>query len=259
MSKPLTSRFLNETSAKRFGKKLKLESFSDEQLYDVRNRLRTRVHRTETTESYDSVNHSDDYHQNRLFLDIVNAEITERENKSKMNRIRTESRKSRRRIIETAEQEAELIMAAKDMVDKLSGWMEHTGEMQSETILSLGDAIRMEKGSRESQEFINVVRPALEHLMSSMEQARQKLINGVEMLTGSAPDMGEPDDAGMEDPELDTDSGESEPSGGMGDVYNDDFDASPAAKGGASPVGREKRESTNYSRRLNRLLSEKKR
>ena len=38
-------------------------------------------------------------------------------------------------------------MAAKDMVDKVTGWMEDTASMQTETILELGDAIRDEEGA----------------------------------------------------------------------------------------------------------------
>lgn len=242
MSKPLTSKFLNETSAKRFGKKLKLEKFNMEQLYDARNRLRTKLHTVETTESYNSVNKGESYHQNKMFLDIVNAEILERESKkSSEPKTRWKNKKSRvneNSLFETAEQEAELIMAAKDMVDKLSGWMEHTSEMQSETMLSLGDAIRVEKGSRESQEFIQVVRPALEQMYSVMEETRQKLISGVEMLTGERqPDIGQDDmDMSMDDEQMGSDMG-------------DDFSSSEAAKGGNSNSGREKRESVDYGLR----------
>ena len=33
-------------------------------------------------------------------------------------------------------------MVPKDMVDRLTGWMEDTAEMQSESMLELADAIR---------------------------------------------------------------------------------------------------------------------
>ena len=49
--------------------------------------------------------------------------------------------KEKKKVKEGAEEEAQLVMAAKDMVDKVTGWMEDTASMQSETILELGDAI----------------------------------------------------------------------------------------------------------------------
>ena len=45
------------------------------------------------------------------------------------------------------------------MVDKVTGWMEDTASMQTETILELGDAIRDEEGAEKSESFINAVKP----------------------------------------------------------------------------------------------------
>ena len=41
---------------------------------------------------------------------------------------------------EGAEDNAELVMASKDMVDRVTGWMEDTAEMQTESTLELADA-----------------------------------------------------------------------------------------------------------------------
>ncbi len=54
-------------------------------------------------------------------------------------------------VNEGAEDAAELVMAAKDMVDRLTGWMEDTAEMQTESMLELADAIRDEMGSEQSE------------------------------------------------------------------------------------------------------------
>ena len=67
------------------------------------------------------------------------------------------------KLIEGEEDKATLVMAAKDMVDRLTGWMEDTAEMQTESMLELGDKIRDELGSEKSEEFINTVKPALEN------------------------------------------------------------------------------------------------
>ena len=78
-SKPITAKSLNESLAKKFGKKIALEKFTLEQLQDVRNRLRTTLSQVETNESFQAVQ-SEAYQKNKLFLDVLNAEITEREN-----------------------------------------------------------------------------------------------------------------------------------------------------------------------------------
>jgi len=79
LSKPVTSKQLNESLAKKFGYKLNLEQFTDVQLEDVRNKLRTKISQFEVSESYDGMNASPEYQKIRLMLDCINTEIMERE------------------------------------------------------------------------------------------------------------------------------------------------------------------------------------
>jgi hypothetical protein len=76
---PITAKALNESLAKKFGYKINLEQFSDVQLEDARNKLRTRISQFEVNESFDSVLGSTEYQKTRMFLDVVNQEILERE------------------------------------------------------------------------------------------------------------------------------------------------------------------------------------
>ena len=144
-------------------------------------------------------------------------------------------------VREGAEDQAELVMAAKDMVDRLTGWMEDTAEMQTESMLELADAIRDEMGQEASDSFTNAVKPALEQLYAAMETTRQALTGGVGQLTGEAqpaPDMGA-------EPEMDTDM---EPTvDGEADLDAElSTDAAAPAAGGEEEAGREKRESRDY-------------
>ena len=66
-------------------------------------------------------------------------------------------------------------MASKDMVDRLTGWMEDTAEMQTESMLELADAIRDELGSEKSEAFTSAVKPALEAMYDAMETTRAAL------------------------------------------------------------------------------------
>ena len=293
--KPVTAKTLNESLAKRFGSRIKLENFTLEQLQDARNKVRTKLSQIEVSESFDAVIESDDYQKSKLFLDVLNAEISERgdieeealEEKAKPDYIdldgdgdkkepmkkaakdkkskgikamvdagnkKADAEAKESVVREGAEDNAEIIMAAKDMVDRVTNWMEDTAEMQTESMLELADAIRDEMGVDQSAQFVQGVKPALEGLYTAMEAARESLSNGVGLLTGEgapAPAMGAEempaDDMGME-PTVDMDAAEPMPAEGDVDL---------AAAGGEEPAGRETRESVD-PRKLAQKLSKKK-
>ena len=174
-------------------------------------------------------------------------------NKTEPMKKAAKDKEEKKKVKEGAEEEAQLVMAAKDMVDKVTGWMEDTASMQSETILELGDAIRDEEGSEKSESFINAVKPALESLYTSLEATREALTGGVAVLTGeNAPDtMGADAEEPAMEPTTDADAD-------MPD-QSDDFAASEPASGGEEPADREKREHIiRLSRRLAETLSKKK-
>lgn len=141
-----------------------------------------------------------------------------------------------RTLNEGEEEKAALIMSSRDMVDKITGWLEDVGSMKTETMLDLVDSIRDELGNEISQQFTDTVKPALEELYLSLEQHRTTLAQAVSILTGE------------EGPQ------------GIG--------APPGTKLGASklvapelpeippePESRLKRESIEYSRKLGTMLS----
>jgi len=239
----ITAKKLNESLAQRFGAKIDIDSFTTEQLMDARNKLRTRVFNVETTESFDAVQNKD-YAKNKMFLDVLNAAISERDDS-----IVDAIDEAVRRVNEGAEDSAELVMAAKDMVDRVTGWMEDTAEMQTESMLELADAIRDEMGSEKSEAFTASIKPALEAMYGVMETTRQTLTQGVGMLTGEAEPMDTmgADDADMDmEPTTDMEGGDEMEVDLGGD---DEFGAADAAAGGEAPMGREKRESVQYSKK----------
>jgi predicted RNA-binding protein with PIN domain len=79
LSKPVTSVALNESLAKKFGYTINLEQFTDVQLEDARNKLRTKLSQYEVNESYDTMVENPQYQKTRMFLDCVNQAILERE------------------------------------------------------------------------------------------------------------------------------------------------------------------------------------
>jgi len=235
----VSAKKLNESLAQKFGQKIDLEAFTTEQLLDVRNKLRTRLFNVETTESFDKVQ-KEDYQRNKLFLDVLNTAIAERD-----DTIIDALDEAVGKINEGEEDKAEIVMAAKDMVDRVTGWMEDTAEMQTESMLELADAIRDEMGSEASETFTSTVKSALEALYAEMEGTRAALTQGVGQLTGEAEPM---DTMGDDDMDMNMDM---EPTDDMDmeEPEGDDFDAADAAAGGDEEVGREKRESVDHSKK----------
>ena len=303
-TKPVTSKRLNESLAQKFGYKLNLEKFTMEQLEDARNKLRTEQHQFETNESYDAVHTDHTYHKNKMFLDVINQEIAEREMNDEEDVEKDEKPKAKKkaknlkeyneamadlrhyarqfaipaswtqearsrlmieedaddlvnelivrydldegtanavvktlRLTEGEEEKAELIMASKDMVDRITGWLEDVASMKSEAMLDLLDSIRDEMGSDISGQFEQNVRPALDAIYTALETNRQSLAQAVSILTGQEGPGGAVPPAGEE----------------VGPP-----EAEAGAEIGAEAAGREMRESVEYSRRLAQMLSKKK-
>ena len=115
-SAPVTAAKLNESLAKRFGSKINIDEFTTEQLQDARNKLRTQVFNVETNEAFDAVQQKG-HSKNKLFLDVLNAALHERGDVSIAIDEAIEG------LNEGEEDKAELVMAAKDMVDRVN-WLD---------------------------------------------------------------------------------------------------------------------------------------
>jgi len=323
LSKPVTSTVLNENLAKKFGYKLNLEQFTEAQLEDARNKLRTKMSQFEVSESFDSIKNNNSYQKTKLMLDCINQEIMEREegkcpdchsdpckcdDEEDMEEAQADKKDDFRKKVQSAkikhkaeelsvpeswitsaltrislgeadeaelmselttrydlsegqafsivylsegeEEKAKVIMATKDMVERITGWLEDTAQMKAEQLLELMDSIRETLGSDVAQKYEQAVKPALESVYTALEQSRTGLTGGLAIVSGKeAPMMGS--DAGM--------GGASElgappaPSDLGGDVTAPDM-------AGEVPdmAGREKRESVDYSRRLGILLAQSK-
>ena len=276
-SKPITVAQLNENLSQRFGQKIDVSKFTLEQLEDARNKLRTQLSQFETNESFDAVNTSNTYQKSKLFLDIINTEISERESNGEDEKdddkmIVTKADKKNNTpaykkykdgdkrykaaddLNEGAEEQSALVMAAKDMVDRVTGWMEDTAEMQTESMLEIGDKIRDEMGIDKSEEFIGTVKPALEGLFTSLESTRDSLTNGVAILTGEGAPATMGDEVPAEEPEMEP-TVDDEAGAEAEDPEGDEFGTADAAAGGDEPADRAKRESVELSKRLGLLLA----
>lgn len=151
-------------------------------------------------------------------------------------------------------EKAEIIMATKDMVGRITGWLEDVAAMKAEQLLELLDSIRETSGNDVAQQYQDTVKPALEAVYTALETSRQGLSQGLAVITGGqAPMMGA--SAGGATPGMPPVGGDLPPMPGEGPVAGGEEDlAGPVV----SDASREKRESVEYSRRLGMLLNSKK-
>jgi hypothetical protein len=151
---------------------------------------------------------------------------------------------------EGVEEQSELILAAKDMMDKVTGYLEDLASMKTEGMLELADRIRDEMGADKADAFMQKIQPAIEQAEATLTTTRQELDNGVRILTGeevASEPMGADDTMDMDTDldSLDSEAGEED----------DEFGASDAEAGGTEPEGREQRESKEVFEASNRLYS----
>ena len=315
LSQPVTSKKLNESLAKTFGYKLKLEQFNDVQLSDVQNKLRTEISQMDLSESYDNILENAKYQKTKALLDVVNQALAERaeeaelaENAISTRQVSQEAMISAIRhraskmsvpeswiktaikriqlgesdrqelaaeltlrydlsesqaswmLLEGEEQKAENILSTKDMVSKITNWIEDTAAMKADQLLELLDSIRAEQGSDVAGQFNEVVQQALDSLYSALVSSREGLSKGLAIVSGDQVETmgGAPGSeitagmGGVETPEMPPEGGAPGEEGGV-----------PGEEGGEMPppsseAERMKRESVEYSRRLGMLLTSKK-
>lgn len=290
--KQITAKALNESAAKQFGQKINLESFTLEQLEDARNKLRTKLYQFESSANFSAVTKDESYAKNRMFLDVLNHAIEERatapgvmeftemerlvlakvdegiidfeslpeELQAKVKHVQESQEAAEQMLAEGEEEKAEFIMSARDMVDRVTGWMEDTANMQAENMLKLVDAIRDEMGNDVAMEFESIVKPSLATVYTALESSRQQLNQGVMLLTGEggAEMMGtEPTDLEGE-PGAEGEATPDEFASDEGEATPDEFAAAAPAAGGEEAAGRPTRESVEYSRKLATILAPKK-
>jgi hypothetical protein len=148
----------------------------------------------------------------------------------------------RQQLVEGEVGNAEVLLAAKDMVDSVQDAIEKVGKMQNEQLPQLLDSIRDQIGSEQAEAFKNAVGTTLDTLMQNLQSAREGVDNGVRVLSGEQVDnpMAMPGDQGA-----DLGGGDAElppaPGSDLDQDETDGFGATDAAVGGAEELGRELR------------------
>lgn len=152
-------------------------------------------------------------------------------------------------LLEGEEDKAENILSTKDMVSKITNWIEDTAAMKADQLLELLDSIRAEQGSDVAAQFNDTVQSALDNLYSALVSSREGLSKGLAIVSGEQVEtMGAPGS----DMSAGVDGAELPPTGEEQPVEN------PELPPPGDEAGRMKRESVEYSRKLGMMLNSKK-
>jgi hypothetical protein len=148
---------------------------------------------------------------------------------------------NRRQLTEGEVSNAEVLLAAKDMVDSVQDAIEKVGKMQNEQLPQLLDSIRDQIGSEQADAFKSAVGETLNMLMQNLQAAREGVDNGVRVLSGEQVDnpMAMPGDAMAAPAELG--AAPVAPASDLDAEETDGFAATDAAVGGSEELGRELR------------------
>ncbi len=265
LTKPITTESLLSEFESRFNQTMDLSKFTKEELEDTANHIRTKIHNITQNTHFGHELKDDNYQKSQMMLDIVNQAINEygaMEKKAaqdavsatdkleKNQPLSADDKDTIKKLIkkEGVEEQSELILAAKDMMDKVTGYLEDLASMKTEGMLELADRIRDEMGADKADAFLQKIQPAIEQAEATLTSTRQELDNGVRILTGEeavSEPMGADDSMNM-DTDLDSLDSEGE--------EDDEFGASDVEAGGTEAEGREQRESKEVFEASNRIL-----
>jgi len=179
----------------------------------------------------DKIRHSVDLHtaeRNPRYMELLTVQ----------EGLTTWLEQNRQQLTEGEVGNAEVLLAAKNMVDSIQDAIEKVGKMQNEQLPELLDSIRDQIGSEQAEGFKNAVGTTLDSLMGNLQSAREGVDGGVRILTG------EQVDNAMAMPGDDLSGGDAglPPAPGSDlDQETDGFAATDAATGGAEELGRELR------------------
>lgn len=102
--------------------------------------------------------------------------------------MQAESRRARgRRLTESEVQQAQVVLAAQDMVDKMQGMLEDVSQLQFKELPALVDSIKNQVGMEQATQFNGDASAALSGLMQNLQQAKQQMDQALGVVTGTTP------------------------------------------------------------------------
>ncbi len=101
-------------------------------------------------------------------------------------------RRAMRRLNESEVQQAQVVLAAQDMVDKMQAMLEDVSELQFKELPALVDSIKNQVGIDQATQFNTDASAALAGLLQNIQGAKQQLDAALGVVTGQGPAAGAP-------------------------------------------------------------------
>ena len=133
-------------------------------------------------------------------------------------------------------QQAQVVLAAQDMVDKMQDMIEDSTSMQFKELPALVDSIKNQIGPDQAAQFNNDAQAALSGLVQNLQASKQQLEQALGVVTGQAPTPGA--DMGMGQPGGDQGLAGPPPEAEIGIEVGAE---EPGLGGPAAALGRERR------------------
>lgn len=95
-------------------------------------------------------------------------------------------RRAYKMLKESEVQQAQVVLAAQDMVDKMQGMLEDISELQFKELPALVDSIKNQVGIDQATQFNGDASAALSGLMQNLQAAKQQLDQALGVVTGTA-------------------------------------------------------------------------
>ena len=103
--------------------------------------------------------------------------------------MKTESKLARayKMLKESEVQQAQVVLAAQDMVDKMQGMLDDVSELQFKELPALVDSIKNQVGIEQAAQFNADASAALSGLMQNLQGAKQQMDQALGVVTGTTP------------------------------------------------------------------------
>ena len=155
-------------------------------------------------------------------------------------------------VMEDELEQAEVLLAAQELVDELQGMVEDVAEMQVQKLMPIVDAMKEQVGFEQAEAYNNAADAALGSLLDAVKTAKEGVENATLVARGDAPSQPMSTDMAMDAP------GDDEPAE-LDDIEGaDEFGGDDAAAGEDNTIGRELKGESALADMEGKALAEKK-
>lgn len=159
--------------------------------------------------------------------------------------MKKEGKKTKAMVREQNElQQAQVVLAAQDMIDRIQGMLEDISEMQFKDLPALANSIKNDMGVEQAQQFQTQAGQAFTTLLQAVQAGKTELEGAQGVLTGQAPTVPGQDAMGAAEPgaDLGGDLGAEPAAGGEEDEVDLSLDANlDSEEDDEAGLGRERR------------------